>query len=215
MLIPHRSLYALLKASSTKSNLLKTLNIKKVKLYTLAILFRMWTCKGNWFLGRNKMRRVRWELFRFVLLHENSEIPSENFHLINFSLTRTRFPSPLGWAGKGDTLYKRRERFPLISADDTSRVGTTHLQTSIIMGAATDRRKDLLVRLISSSPSFPGRTDLIYTRAVTGNPHLFLKKHFHPADTLPATLVFYQMIGRRAQVLLAGMIHCMLFLIFC
>ena len=145
----------------------------------------MWTCKGNWFLGRNKMRQVRWELHRFVLLHENSEIPSENFHLINFSLTRTRFPSPLGWAGKGDTLYKRRERFPLISADDTSRVGTTHLQTSIIMGAATDRRKDLLVRLISSSPSFPGRTDLIYTKALTGNPHPFLKKHFHPADTLP------------------------------
>ena len=83
------------------------------------------------------------------------------------------------------------------------------------MGAVTDRRKDLLVRLISTSPSFPGRTDLIYTRAVTGNPHPFLKKHFHPADTLPATLVFYQMIGRRAQVLLAGMIHCMLFLIFC
>ena len=145
----------------------------------------MWTCKGNWFFGRNKIRRVRWELFGFVLFHENSEIPSENFHLINFSLTRTRFPSPLGWAGKGDTLYKRRERFPLISADDTSRVGTTHLQTSIIMGAATDRRKDLLVRLISSSPSFPGRTDLIYTKALTGNPHPFLKKHFHPADTLP------------------------------
>lgn len=51
------------------------------------------------------------------------------------------------------------------------------------MGAVTDRRKNLLVRLISSSPSFPGRTDLIYTRAVTGNPHPFLKKHFHPTKS--------------------------------
>ena len=156
-------------------------------------------------------------MHRFVLLHENSEIPSENFHLINFSLTRTRFPSPWVKREEGILYINEEKGFRSVLADDTSRVLGLPIgqQTSIIMGAVTDRRKDLLVRLISSSPSFPGRTDLIYTRAVTGNPHLFLKKHFHPADTLPATLVFYQMIGRRGQVLLAGMIHCMLFLIFC
>lgn len=140
-LIAH--LNAILKASITKSNLLKTLNVKK---------WNWIPSPFNFECGRVKIIGS-WEETKWGGWDESCSVSFSSMKIWKFPQKFSfnkflpyqdpfNFPSPLGWAAKGDTLYKRRERFPLISADDTSRVRTTHRTTNIDNYGCSDRPKE-------------------------------------------------------------------------